>query len=125
MELQNGQAGKETGRKCAQNDLAWLIAVQGNARFFVEGALAAGFPPQQARFFPDAPGAGEFCRSLLEPGDLVLVKGSRGVHLEKVVEMLKESRSRGVEDSRDRVVKDLRSREVEESRSREGERPRR
>jgi UDP-N-acetylmuramoyl-tripeptide--D-alanyl-D-alanine ligase len=52
--------------------------------------VGAGLPPQQTRFFPDARGAGEFCRSLLEPGDVVLVKGSRGVHLETVTEMLQE-----------------------------------
>jgi UDP-N-acetylmuramoyl-tripeptide--D-alanyl-D-alanine ligase len=80
---------RETGRKCAENNLSWLIAVQGDARFFVEGAVAAGLPPQQTRFFPDARRAGEFCRSLLEPGDVVLVKGSRGVHLETVTEMLR------------------------------------
>jgi len=79
----------ETGRKCAENDLSWLIAVQGNARFFVEGAVAAGLPLQHTRFFHEARGAGEFCRSLVEPGDVVLVKGSRGVHLETVTEMLR------------------------------------
>jgi UDP-N-acetylmuramoyl-tripeptide--D-alanyl-D-alanine ligase len=100
----------ETGRKCAQANLAWLIAVQGDARFFLEGAVAAGLPPAQTRFFPEARWAGEFCQSRLEPGDVVLVKGSRGVHLEAVIEVLEEqSRSRGVEK--------LRSREVEESRS--------
>jgi UDP-N-acetylmuramoyl-tripeptide--D-alanyl-D-alanine ligase len=77
------------GRMCAENNLSWLIAVQGDARFFVEGAVAAGFSPQQTRFFLDARQAGEFYRSLLEPGDVVLVKGSRGVHLETVTEMLR------------------------------------
>jgi len=86
---------EEIGRKCAQANLSWLIAVQGDARSFVEGAAAAGLPPQRIRFFPEAREAGEFCRSLLEPGDAVLVKGSRGVHLEIVTEMLREqSRSR-------------------------------
>jgi UDP-N-acetylmuramyl pentapeptide synthase len=27
---------------------------------------------------------------LIEPGDVILVKGSRGVHLETVIEMLKK-----------------------------------
>jgi len=115
---QSPQLHKETGRKCALNNLSWLIPVQGDARFLVEGAVAAGFPPQHTRFFPDARGAGEFCRSLLEPGDVVLVKGSRGVHLETVIEVLQEqSRSQEVEESRSRGVKESRSREVEESRS--------
>jgi UDP-N-acetylmuramoyl-tripeptide--D-alanyl-D-alanine ligase len=77
-----------TGRLCAESGLAWLIAVQGDARFFLEGARRAGFPETQTRFFVEAQAAGEFCRSLLQPGDVVLVKGSRGVHLETVTEML-------------------------------------
>jgi len=98
---QSPQLHKATGRKCAENNLSWLIAVQGDARFFVEGAVAADLPLRQTRFFPDARGAGEFCRALLEPGDVVLVKGSRGVHLETVIEILQEqSRSQGVEESR-------------------------
>jgi UDP-N-acetylmuramoyl-tripeptide--D-alanyl-D-alanine ligase len=80
-----------TGRQCAASDVSWLIAVQGQAQSFLEGALAAGFPPQQTRFFAEARPAGEFCLSLLRPGDVVLVKGSRGVHLEIVTEALRQS----------------------------------
>ena len=86
---QSPKLHEKVGRKCAEADLAWLIAVQGDARFFLEGAVAAGMPSPQTCFFSDAPPAGEFCRSQLEPGDVVLVKGSRGVHLEAVVEILR------------------------------------
>ncbi len=41
-------------------------------------------------FFETAEEAGEAVASFIRPGDLVLVKGSRGVHTEKVVERLKE-----------------------------------
>jgi UDP-N-acetylmuramoyl-tripeptide--D-alanyl-D-alanine ligase len=104
---QSPKLHKEIGRKCVEANLAWLIAVQGNARFFLEGAVAAGLPSAQTRFFPAPQSAGEFCQSLLKPGDVVLVKGSRGVHLETVVEML---RSRRVESSGNREVEELRSR---------------
>ncbi|MGD0128042.1 MAG: UDP-N-acetylmuramoyl-tripeptide--D-alanyl-D-alanine ligase [Terriglobia bacterium] len=98
---QSPKLHEEVGRKCAEADPASLIAVQGDARFFVEGAVAAGMATARTRFFPDAPSAGEFCRSKLEPGDVVLVKGSRGVHLEAVVAMLKgESK---VESSKSKV----------------------
>jgi len=86
---QSAELHEEVGRKCAKAGLAWLIAVQGDARFFIEGAVEAGMASAQTRFFRDALSAGEFCRSQLEPGDVVLVKGSRGVHLEAVVEMLR------------------------------------
>ncbi|HEV2493466.1 MAG TPA: UDP-N-acetylmuramoyl-tripeptide--D-alanyl-D-alanine ligase [Terriglobia bacterium] len=79
---------RQAGQKCAQAGVGWLIAVQGDARFILEGAVQAGLPTARTRFFPDAEQAGKFCRSLVEPGDVVLVKGSRGVHLEKVIETL-------------------------------------
>jgi len=76
------------GMKMVANRVDWLLAVQGDARMLLEGARAAGFPPGQARFFAGAEEAGSFCRSILRAGDVVLVKGSRGVHLEKAVEQL-------------------------------------
>jgi UDP-N-acetylmuramoyl-tripeptide--D-alanyl-D-alanine ligase len=77
------------GRQCAQSGVEWVIAVQGDAWFFVEGAVEGGIPPSHARFFQDAKSAGEFCRTLMASGDVILVKGSRGAHLETVIEMLK------------------------------------
>jgi UDP-N-acetylmuramoyl-tripeptide--D-alanyl-D-alanine ligase len=81
---------REIGRRCAHAHVAWLVAVQGDARFFLEGALEAGFPPERARFFADAGAAAEFCRAIIEPGDVILVKGSRVVRLERVIELLLE-----------------------------------
>jgi UDP-N-acetylmuramoyl-tripeptide--D-alanyl-D-alanine ligase len=80
------------GRKCAQSGVSWLIAVQGDARFFLEGAAEGEIPPAQLRFFADAKPAGEFCQALVAPGDVILVKGSRGVHLETAIELLKSRR---------------------------------
>jgi UDP-N-acetylmuramoyl-tripeptide--D-alanyl-D-alanine ligase len=81
---------RDVGRKCAQSRVDWAIGVQGAAEYFVEGAVEGGVPASNARFFPDAKRAGEFCLDLIAPGDVVLVKGSRGVHLETVIEMLKK-----------------------------------
>jgi len=80
---------KEVGRKCAEAGIAWLLAVRGDAKFFADGARERGFPEERALFFETAAQAGEHCLTLVQSGDLVLVKGSRGVHLEKVVEMLR------------------------------------
>lgn len=79
------------GRRCAQSGVSWLIAVQGDSQFFLEGAAEGGIPPAHLRFFPDAKQAGEFCQALVAPGDVVLVKGSRGVHLETAIELLRVS----------------------------------
>jgi UDP-N-acetylmuramyl pentapeptide synthase len=37
---------------------------------------------------PDAAAAGRWLQQNLQPGDVVLVKGSRGVHLERAIEVL-------------------------------------
>ena len=79
---------RSVGRDFPGNRIDWLLAVQGNARWFVDGALEAGFPPERGRFFADAEEAGRFCRSIIRHGDVVLVKGSRGVHLEKALETI-------------------------------------
>ncbi len=82
---------RQVGRQCARSRVAWLVAVQGDARYFVEGALEKGLPAERTRFFDEAAAAGEFCRTILRPGDVVLVKGSRGVRLERVIELLTSS----------------------------------
>jgi UDP-N-acetylmuramoyl-tripeptide--D-alanyl-D-alanine ligase len=84
---------REVGRKSAQSGVDWLIGVQGDARFVIEGAVEGGIPASQTRFFPEAGSAGEFLQGLIAPGDVVLVKGSRAVHLESVIELLKEQHS--------------------------------
>ena len=40
------------GRKCAASGVDWLIAVQGAAQFFLEGAVEGGLPHSHARFSP-------------------------------------------------------------------------
>jgi UDP-N-acetylmuramoyl-tripeptide--D-alanyl-D-alanine ligase len=82
---------RNVGRNCAEGGVDWLLAVQGDARFFVEGAVEAGLPAERAKFFSTPQEAAEAYRGLLQPGDVVLVKGSRGVHLEKVIELLQTS----------------------------------
>lgn len=82
---------RKVGRKMAECGVDRLLAVEGAARFFVEGAVEAGLPAERAAFCSTAQEAGERCLALLEPGDVVLVKGSRGVRLEKVIELLQSS----------------------------------
>lgn len=82
---------RQIGRKLAEGRIDGLVAVHGDARFIREGALEAGLDPARAVFFPSAQEAAPYCLGLLKPGDVVLVKGSRGVNLEKVTELLAKS----------------------------------
>jgi UDP-N-acetylmuramoyl-tripeptide--D-alanyl-D-alanine ligase len=92
--LELGEEGaalhREAGRDIAGFGVDVLWGVRGLARELIEGARAAGMNEDATSFFEDSDAAAEALISFVRPGDLVLVKGSRGVHTEKVVEALKE-----------------------------------
>jgi UDP-N-acetylmuramoyl-tripeptide--D-alanyl-D-alanine ligase len=73
------------GRAAAEAGLDLVVAVQGNAEHLATAACAGGVP---AVFLNDAETAGQWLVENLRPGDVVLVKGSRGVHLERAIETL-------------------------------------
>jgi UDP-N-acetylmuramoyl-tripeptide--D-alanyl-D-alanine ligase len=66
----------------------WVIGVEGDAAQLIEGARSAGMPSGQLRFFGSSEEAAQFLATLVESGDLLLVKGSRGVKMERIVEAL-------------------------------------
>jgi UDP-N-acetylmuramyl pentapeptide synthase len=61
----------------------------------VEGAVAAGLPRAQTKFFASSEEAAKFLSDFLVPGDLLLVKGSRGVKMERIVGELVARHSAG------------------------------
>ncbi len=80
---------REAGRKAAvSGKVDWILAVQGNAAEMIEGAVAAGHPRSRTKFFAGSDEAAKFVAEFLVPGDLLLVKGSRGVKMERIVEEL-------------------------------------
>ena len=91
LELGAGSAElhREAGRAAAETGkLSWIIGVRGDAESFVRGAIEAGHPAAQAKFCVSSEEAGEFVQKLMKRGDLLLVKGSRGVKMERIVEAL-------------------------------------
>ncbi len=79
---------REAGRAAASRKLDWVIGVQGDAESVVQSAIAAGHPSARAKFFASSAEAGTFVGDLMRQGDLLLVKGSRGVKMERIVEAL-------------------------------------
>jgi UDP-N-acetylmuramoyl-tripeptide--D-alanyl-D-alanine ligase len=75
----------ECGHAAAEAGIDFVVAVQGNAGHLAAAACAGGV---SSLFLPDAEAAGQWMRRNLQPGDVVLVKGSRGVHLERAIEAL-------------------------------------
>lgn len=88
--LELGPAGAEMHRECgrhiAAKNIDLLIGVRGLAEQIVEGATAAG---TKAEFVPTAEAAGEWLAKNTRDGDVVLLKASRGVKLEKALETWK------------------------------------
>jgi UDP-N-acetylmuramoyl-tripeptide--D-alanyl-D-alanine ligase len=81
-----GEIHRETGRKLAGTAIDVLIGVRGLARELVEGAREAGL--KDVQFAEDADAAGDLVVSMASHGDAILVKGSRGVRTERVIEKL-------------------------------------
>src|SRR2546426_5461072 len=80
------RAAGQFAAKTAKID--WVIGVSGDAAQVVEGAEAAGLPRERAKFFATPQEAAEFLAGFIITGDLLLVKGSRGVKMEQIVEKL-------------------------------------
>ena len=77
---------REVGRYAAGGGVDLLVGVRGSARTMVEAAREAGLANGAAVFFEDPEDAGEFARHAAGPGDVVLFKGSRGVHVERALD---------------------------------------
>ena len=81
---------RECGRAAAEAGLDLLIAVGGDpARELADAARAAGLPEANVMHVGTSAEAAERALERVRPGDLVLVKGSRGIRTDTVVERLK------------------------------------
>jgi UDP-N-acetylmuramoyl-tripeptide--D-alanyl-D-alanine ligase len=67
---------------------AWLYAAGKHATDLERGARAAGVDAARIRRFDDVPAMAQAVAKDARAGDLVLVKASRGMRLERVVEAL-------------------------------------
>ena len=81
---------REAGEEIARAGVDLLLGVRGLAQSMVEGAHAAGMKREAARFFETSEQAAAAICDEVREGDLVLVKGSRGVETDKVVKMLRD-----------------------------------
>ncbi len=83
----------ECGMRAAASGIDIVVGVQGAASDISRGAVAAGMSNNQVLFFTEIDPAIDYLYRKVQPGDLVLIKGSRGVHLEKMVQALRSGYS--------------------------------
>jgi UDP-N-acetylmuramoyl-tripeptide--D-alanyl-D-alanine ligase len=81
---------EDVGRAAAAAGLALLIAVGGRAAgALADAAVAGGLPRARVQHVTNSALAADTIAKSTEPGDLILIKGSRGVHTDQVVDRLK------------------------------------
>ncbi len=81
------EAHREIGEKT--KGIADILVVVGpRAKSIAEGALEAGFKQKNIYAFDSSITAGKFLAGIVEAGDIVLLKGSQSVRLERAVEAI-------------------------------------
>ena len=76
------------GEALARTGIEQLVTVGERARRIAEGALAVGMAPERVRPCATVEEASEVLDDLVSAGDVVLVKASRSMGLERIVEMI-------------------------------------
>jgi UDP-N-acetylmuramyl pentapeptide synthase len=81
---------EELGRMCDPNQLAWVVTVGAESEKYL--APAAKSRGCQVKSFKDSLSAGAFVNSVIQPGAVVLFKGSQGgIFLEEAVKIVLHS----------------------------------
>jgi UDP-N-acetylmuramoyl-tripeptide--D-alanyl-D-alanine ligase len=92
---------RELGASIAVTDVDRLLAFGENAAEVSRGALGAGMRPHRVANCRELDSLLTVLDCWLEPGDVVLVKGSRALRMERVVQWLKQ-RGRPLRDEQSR-----------------------
>ncbi len=84
------RAHREAGARAAELGVDWLLLFGTEVAALKEGALEAGMPASRVRIFESKTALVETLRKELDESAVLLVKGSRGMRMEEVVELLAE-----------------------------------
>lgn len=88
---QTEELHQELGEFVAMQNIDYLITVGEISRDIDRGAIAANMSKDNIFNFKDSKEAGLFLQNRIEPGDILLIKGSQGVRMERIVKELMAS----------------------------------
>lgn len=92
--LELGQESKalheRVGASVEAKEIEFLVAIGPEGRWIMEGALAAGMPSDRVQYYRDVDEAADQVPSVVQPGDVILLKASRGYRLERVGQRLEK-----------------------------------
>lgn len=90
------RAHRDIGR-LAGHSMHTVVTVGDMARFIALGAIDAGLSPERVLSFDDSEAAGAALRDLVRAGDVVLIKGSQSMRMEKATKALLAHPERAVD----------------------------
>lgn len=82
-------AHREAGEVAVEMGVDYLVALGEHAWDMVRGAMDRGLPPNRAEMVGSHEAMAAKLIDIMKEGDLILLKGSRGIGLDKVVDLLK------------------------------------
>ncbi|MGH9429864.1 MAG: glutamate ligase domain-containing protein, partial [Terriglobia bacterium] len=83
------QFHRDCGKLAAAARIDRIVGIRGMAEFITRAAQEQGRLPADTPFFADSAAAGEWLTREVMSGDFIVVKGSRGVRTEMVIEILR------------------------------------
>jgi len=92
-------AHREIGRFVNEQEIDHLVAVGNLGRYIAQGALKSGMPKNKVNHYSSKPRAFSKLKKLRRPGTCFLIKGSRAMHMEDIVENLRESQNSDIGSS--------------------------
>lgn len=78
----------KVGKSISENKIDILVTVGALAKKIADGAIEAGMNDEKIFSFDNVLSAGKFLQEEIKAGDIILVKGSQGMRMEKVVKEL-------------------------------------
>jgi UDP-N-acetylmuramoyl-tripeptide--D-alanyl-D-alanine ligase len=87
------EAHEEIGKKVSELSINFLLALGEEASTVVRSAIRRGFPMESAKIVENHSEVISLLKEMIQEGDWILVKGSRRMAMEKIVEGLAEGRA--------------------------------
>ncbi len=84
---------RQAGGEVAHSDVDLLVTVGKTGLYIQEGAQAEGFLPNKTVNCDSVEQAADFLDTRIESGDLLVVKGSRGVQMERIIQRIQEKQT--------------------------------
>jgi UDP-N-acetylmuramoyl-tripeptide--D-alanyl-D-alanine ligase len=82
------------GQAIAELGINQLVIVGERAKIIASSAIADGFNGDGIKYFDESIGAGDYLLHQVKPGDLLLIKGSQGMRMERTTKILLADPSR-------------------------------